>query len=243
MILLLACKAPEPQDIHAASKMGSSERIAKALELGADVNRLQDGITPLHAAVKSAKPEAVKVLLERGADPQLAGDQGLNPWQLLWSGSKTFMTSNEVACAIALLEGGVEIDHPKEGGSYLHLAAQRADNARLIKLLLDKEIPVEGYDEHGWTPLHIAAHRDHSEAAAALLGGGANPNVETAQTWEEVKSRGEDSSVVRFRYEAGSHPLDVARYSGGARGGKSVQALLKEWGGTKNPKVKNQHGP
>jgi ankyrin repeat protein len=240
LVLLLACTAPEPGDLHAAARSGSAERISRALELGADVNLVQDDGTPLHAAVQRARPEAIKILLDKGADPKLTDPKGLTPWDLLWVKNKGFLTSSEIECAIALLEAKVEIGQPKTGGSYLHLAAQRANNARLVKLLIDSGIPIEGLDENGWTPLHLAAHESHAETAAALLSAGANSNARTTETWEETRPRDEGGFDVVFRYEAGSHPLDVARYGTGGRGEKSVQALLKEWGGTKNPAVKNR---
>lgn len=237
---LVACKTPEPNDLHGAARMGSLPRIEKALELGVNVNQMStDGRTPLHEAVGRAHPDAVRLLLEKGADPNLAGNDGKTPWQLLWEQKKGFLHSNEAECAIVLLEAGFKPGTPQEGGTFLHESARQVNNGRLIKLLVESGIEVDARDENGWTALHFAANESHAEAAQALLNADADANAETTKTWEKTRPKNDETSITVFRYEKGSRPLDVARYQGGARSGKSVQAMLEEWGGTKNPEVKN----
>jgi uncharacterized protein len=47
------------------------------VDAGADVNESQErGFTPLHAAAQNGDVESTRLLLERGADPERATDDG-----------------------------------------------------------------------------------------------------------------------------------------------------------------------
>jgi ankyrin repeat protein len=203
---------------------------------------MKDGRTPLHAAVAGAKAEAVTHLLEKGADPTLTDDKGQTPWQALWyDGNATFNNPRDAACAIALLDADIEIPEPPTGGSYLHVVARRVDSPALIKALVDAGEDVMSRDNHGWTPLHVAAEAANGENVAALLAADADPNAELTETWIEERSNPEGTKRTVFRFQKGSRPLDVARY-GSSRVGTSGPGVIKEFGGTKNPDVKNLRG-
>lgn len=235
---LSSCKAPEPNDLHGAARMGSVRRVNKALEMGVNVNQIEDGRTALHTAVVAGKDEVVRLLIEKGADFTLPDNDGNTPWELVWSRNKGRLSKHEGECAVILLESGVK-PKPLEETTYLHKAARMVDNSRLIKLLLESGLEVDARDKYGWTPLHVAANHARDENLLALLGADADPNAKTTETWVETYKKGE-STFERFRYEAGSKPLDVAAWGGARRGGKSVRAILKEWGATENPDVKNK---
>ncbi len=66
------------QPLHAALALGQdTAAIRLLLDAGADANARQaGGFTPLHSAAAAGKGEAVALLLERGADPGQADDQG-----------------------------------------------------------------------------------------------------------------------------------------------------------------------
>ncbi len=57
----------------------------------------------------------------------------------------------------------------QEGESELHAAARNGDVARIEELLALDDDLVEGYDSRGWTPLHIAAARNHIDALRAMI--------------------------------------------------------------------------
>ncbi|HTX42873.1 MAG TPA: ankyrin repeat domain-containing protein [Acidobacteriaceae bacterium] len=69
------------QPLHAALALGQeTAAIRLLLDAGADANARQaGGFTPLHSAAAAGKGEAAALLLERGADPGLADDQGKRP--------------------------------------------------------------------------------------------------------------------------------------------------------------------
>lgn len=235
---LCSCQKADPKDIHAAARQGSETRVAQALDLGVDINQKAEGQTALYQAVMAGRPKMVAFLLKKGADPNIADDKGQTPWQALWAQNRTFLTGPQGDCAVALLEGGVKPGEI-EGTTYLHKAARMVNNARLIALLVDSGQDPNARDEYGWTPLHCAANRPNPDNVQALLSAKADPNAESTKTWEQIDSRGE-GHITKFRYEAGSRPLDVAQY--GAGRGKTAQAILQEWGGESNPKVKNIKG-
>ena len=234
--LIPACTPSEPDDLRAAARSGHPERITKALELGVNVNQIVNGSTALHAAAESMRAENVKLLLAKGADPQLKDQRGRTAWQLLWGENKDFLSSPEGDCAVALLEGGVKPE-ALEATTYLHQAAHKVDNSRLIALLIESGIDPMARDQHGWTPLHFAALRGHRGNTEALLSAKADPNAESTKVWEEAGVDPEGVEYVHFRYQVGTRPLDVAEL--GAGRGRSTPEVLREWGATKNPQVKN----
>ena len=66
-----------------ASKFGCLESIRNALDSGADIDALNTGppeafvgVNALHAALTYGKADAVKLLLDRGADPHVIGGTG-----------------------------------------------------------------------------------------------------------------------------------------------------------------------
>lgn len=62
----------------------------------------------------------------------------------------------------------------------LHEAATRGD-ALATKALLDANPDqVNAADEHGWTPLHLAAHYGFRDVAALLLAAGADANARSS---------------------------------------------------------------
>ena len=63
--------------LHVLLHHGTKENVAKALDLGANVNA-QDGhkMTPLMYAAKFGNPEGMAILLERGANTSLRNSEG-----------------------------------------------------------------------------------------------------------------------------------------------------------------------
>ena len=57
------------------------------------------------------------------------------------------------------------------------LAAAARGDAAGVKLLLEQGEDADARDNHGLTPLHVAAYRSHHEVMRALAAGGADPNT------------------------------------------------------------------
>lgn len=182
----------------------------------------------------------MKILLDKGANSAAVDSEGRTAWQALWGQKKASLTKPEGECAVVLLEGGVKPEEV-EGTTYLHEAAHKVDNSRLINLLLESGVDVNARDKFGWTPLHFAARKPNFENAEALLKAKADPNAESTAVWDNAFVDAEGAETVHFRYQVGTRPLDIARYP--SRGEKSVPELLREWGAKENPEVKNVEKP
>ncbi len=242
---LASCGPKEPQPpLHTAARLGRVDEVRSLLEGGAKIDEPTEKTrrTPLHIACENGRPEVVKLLLDKGADPALEDASGRTPWDALWEESrKNWLTRTERDVLIALLEGSAPLDTGKDadGKTWLHHVAGRCDSGRVIQLLVeDRGFDVNARDKNGWTPLHVAVFENRVEAAEALLQQGAEVNAETTAEIGETMPKGE-TYVVRFRYEAGSRPLDLYHGSSG-RNKKSMRALLREYGGTSNPEVENR---
>lgn len=71
------------------------------------------------------------------------------------------------------------------GYSGLHAAAARGDVAGIAQLAKSSE-RIDARDGHGRTPLHVAAHGGHGEAAHALIAAGADPNALDSRRYDIV---------------------------------------------------------
>lgn len=99
---------------------------------GADVNAPDaGGNTPLIIASMSAGPDCVKLLLERGADPNAANKVGATA--LIRAATSFELTR-------LLLDAGAKVDvrTTDQGNTPLLLAARRFGNSRTVRLLLER---------------------------------------------------------------------------------------------------------
>ena len=120
-----------------ASPSSSVEFIETLIDLGADVNaqRTDDKVTPLSLATHWYNYMTVRLLLERGADANIADADGLIP--LHDAASKGFYDISRL-----LIKGGSNVNlRSKKGRTPLYLAVQNS-HERLIKLLLESKADV-----------------------------------------------------------------------------------------------------
>ena len=97
--------------VHAA-ETGNGPAVSLMLDLGFPIGvRREDGATALHAAAYTGSTEVVRLLLDRGADPEALDGQWESPaleWALVGSGErpKTSPHSDWVATVRVLIEAG-----------------------------------------------------------------------------------------------------------------------------------------
>ncbi|KAL9038889.1 MAG: hypothetical protein Q9180_002859, partial [Flavoplaca navasiana] len=163
------------------------------IEKGADPTGAINGETPIHAAARNGKVEAVRSLLRRGVSPNIRDEDGNTPIH-----GASFSGRHDTTKLIEiLLDHGADLAAQNDAGeSGLHtflrsLYCERLH--RLVPLLVRRGGPINTPDAEGKTALHIAAHRG------------------LVSTVEFLMEYGADSSL---KDHGGRTPLESAAFSG-----------------------------
>lgn len=154
---------------------------------------------PLGTAITATKPEIVKYLLENGADVNFAGEQGVTPLMnavghmpidiikmMLEKGAKLDVANNDkmtplhyaayrgnIEAMELFLEKGADLNALSEnglglGGTALHNAVS-GKRLEAVKFLVAKGMSADAKNDHGNTPLMIAARNGDLPMIEALL--------------------------------------------------------------------------
>ena len=154
-------------DLYEAATVGDVARIRELASRGAAVNaHAPDGFTALGLAAFFKRAEAVRALLDAGADPHPASrPAGFTPLHSAVADDAGVVTGDIVRM---LLDAGAEPNaQSASGGTPLHTAAFVGD-ATVTKLLLAAGADPNMKDDRGLTPLDVARDRSNSEVAALL---------------------------------------------------------------------------
>jgi uncharacterized protein len=122
--------------VFEAAAFGRTERLGRILDDDPDQVRAlsDDGFTALHLAIFGGQEDAMRLLLERGADPNVLSTSDIAKVPPL--GTAAFVRS--VPLARLLLDSGADPNGRGEGGfTALHSAAQNEDE-ELARLLLER---------------------------------------------------------------------------------------------------------
>lgn len=144
--------------VFEAAAFGRLERLRELLDENASVATAYsaDGFTALHLAIFGGQEEAVRLLLERGADPNALSTGEVARVPPL--GTAAFVRS--VPLARLLLDSGADVDGRGEGGfTALHTARQNGDDA-LAALLLERGADASLATDDGRSPDDLVAERD-----------------------------------------------------------------------------------
>jgi ankyrin repeat protein len=136
-----------------------------------------DGETALMSEASKGRIEAVKLLLEAGANISAKDDTGQTALHRMMDVS--YRPSKDMA--ELLLAKGADVNlKDKEGRTPLHLAAESADRD-IVKFLLDKGARINEKDESGFIALHHAARFGKKNVAELLITKGAGINAKDKQ--------------------------------------------------------------
>jgi ankyrin repeat protein len=142
---------PDEPNVFEAAAFGRDERLAELLESEPGLARAVsgDGFTALHLAAFFGHPEAVRLLLERGADPNaVATSEQIGPVQPLHSAA----AAGGLDSVRLLLEHGADVSaRQREGFTALHAAAANGD-AELARLLLARGADASAKTDDGHEP-------------------------------------------------------------------------------------------
>jgi ankyrin repeat protein len=109
-----------------------------------------DGATALLLASEVNNTEAVRVLLDAGADPRITTEQGMTP---------LIMASG----------GGTDIQRARA-------PEERAKAIDTVKLLVEHGVDINAVGQYGWTALHQASYQGLTDVIEFLVSKGANVN-------------------------------------------------------------------
>ena len=152
-------------DVFEAAALGDLDALVALLdENPADVTgRSADGFTALHLAAFFGRQDAVRLLLDRGADADAAGSGWMTGTPLH---SATAADLSDVV--ILLLEAGANPDPRQSGGfSPLHAAAQNG-NASVVDALLERGADPSATTDDGRTALDLAEASGDPDTIARL---------------------------------------------------------------------------
>lgn len=164
-----------PLDVFEAAAVGDAARLRALVDAdAAAVNaHAADGFTALGLAAFFRRPEAVRVLLERGADPAIAARNRLAVTPL-HSAVATDAAPVDLSIVRMLLEAGAPVNVPHlGGGTPLHTAAFSGD-MRIVRMLLERGADPRLRLDDGKNAIDIARERGHA-TLADMLEGGARP--------------------------------------------------------------------
>lgn len=152
-------RAVLPEDdrlsIFEAAAFGKIDRLRAILDRdpGKVAAFSDDGFTALHLAIFGESAEAVRLLIERGADIDVLSTAEIARVPPL--GTAVFVRSPFLARL--LLDAGADVNgHEEGGGTPLHAAAANGDE-ELVALLLERGADRELVDREGKRPADLAA--------------------------------------------------------------------------------------
>ncbi|ERF71929.1 hypothetical protein EPUS_06488 [Endocarpon pusillum Z07020] len=204
------------------ARRGFENGVKKVLEhplLNLDSTDSLYGQSPLSHAAENGHEGIVRLLLQKGANPNSTDLAGRSP--LSWAA-----LNGREAVVQLLLDKGANADlSDNEGWNALHLAV--ADNCEsIVKLLLEKGVGTSATLKSGYTALDLAVNNSSPDMVRLLVDSGASMSTRTKYQFSplDMAVRDGDLSVARALLDLGAEmwvtgpdghtPLDIALYHG-----------------------------
>jgi ankyrin repeat protein len=149
--------------LHYYIVRGNIGALRTVLQYGVEVDTVSSSTTPLHDAVPR-NIDAVKLLLEYGADIKMRGYHSNTPLHSAVKGGKT----DVVRLLLERWPEGASKTN-RSGQTPLHLAAAKGKTDMARSLLESWPEGTREKDIHGNTPLHLAAAEGKTDMARSLL--------------------------------------------------------------------------
>lgn len=242
--------------VHDAARDGDSARLERLIANDPKAVSARDDhrLTPLHWAATNGHKDVMKLLLDRGADPNARTDLGMTPLLLAKDCRKDLIVFLQK-------RGGDVHSRADNGWTALHSAAQ-SGNDDAATYLLEKRLAVDDRCKGPFgTPLTMAAANGRTRVAQMLLAKGADVNARTDEgntALHEAASRGHADVVgllltqkadVNARRPKGVHARGLEEPGGGplhdavARGHNAVVVQLIKGGADVNLRSSTRNTP
>ena len=144
------CDLIQKELIKAAEK-GKVHKIKRVLSNFMVDKNFMSGF-PLLLASENGHKHVVQLLLDRGAEPNIADTEGYTSLHLA-----ALNGHNDVV--LLLLDRGAEPNMINEDGVTPLIFASRYGNTEVVQFLLDRKADPNVSDQEGYTPLHIAVKK------------------------------------------------------------------------------------
>jgi ankyrin repeat protein len=170
--VLLDRTAEDALNLYEAATVGNARRLKTILgqsRVRIDEPNKEEGFTPLGLAAFFGHPEAIKVLLEHGADVNLK-----LPSRFANTAVDAAVAGNRTEAVRILLAAGADPNARSEGNATtLHKAAQHG-NLDVVRMLVDHGADPNAVRDGGHTPADDAREQGHAEVADLLRSREAN---------------------------------------------------------------------
>ena len=152
-------------DIFTAAEKGEIGLITELLSADPSlaVKHREDGWTALHLAAYYGHPEAMGLLLARGADVSLRSSNSMENTPL-----HAAVAGRQFEAVKLLLENGIDVNATQHGGWTALQGAANNGEARMAELLLSHGAERDAVSENGSTALSLATTGNHSETIELL---------------------------------------------------------------------------
>lgn len=224
---LLAAGGALPEGfLMKAAEGGSADLVKLALKSGGRVDEVGGywNRTPLAEAAAAGSLEAVKVLLDAGADPNVKDSNGRSAVRLA--------LDREAHDVVELLVSRGALAERKE----LFDRAAEGDLAKLTALLVDERADPSVRVELGRTPLHEASALGHVDVVRALLHAGAGVDIADQDGFTPLMDACDfgHAEIAAALLDAGADPFvkdsqDFTAFALAERGGhRAIVELFRE---------------
>lgn len=144
-----------------------------------NVRNLRDGggNTPIAWAVRLGNLQALKSLLEWGADPNITNNQSQSPLHV------ACVVEPDLTIVRTLLVAGANPNAPDADGMTPFLYACSMGALALVQLLLEENIDMSASDSRHMGALHLSAARGHAQVLEMVLSSAVDVNAKDILGW------------------------------------------------------------